>query len=70
MRITRSVLLHSLHIPFTLSAQIVIRGNISDAETGEAIRNVIVSACNSTSTEEMITYTMSDQDGNYRLRLE
>ena len=66
----RYVLLLALLFSLPLSAQIVIRGNISDAETNEPAQNAIIKVYSPTDYDNIISYTVSDRKGNYTLEFQ
>lgn len=66
----RYVFLLALLFPFPLAAQIVIKGNISDAETNEPAQNVIVKVYSTSDYDNIISYTVSNREGNYTLKFQ
>lgn len=62
------VFLLALFFPLPLAAQIVIKGNISDAETNEPAQNVIIKVYSTSDYENIISYTASNREGNYTLK--
>lgn len=63
----RYFLLLALLISIPAGAQIVISGNIRDAETNEAVHNAIIKVLSITDYDNIISYTVSNKDGNYTL---
>lgn len=63
----RYFLLLALLISIPAGAQIVISGNIRDAETNETVHNAIIKVLSITDYDNIISYTVSNKDGNYTL---
>ena len=60
----------SVALTCTLHAQVVIDGTVSDNESNEIIRDVIVKIIEPDSMKSIISYTISDKKGYYRLRFQ
>lgn len=61
------VLFLFLCLPIWLNAQFVINGQVSDAETKEALDKAIVKVLNG--NKQLIAYTITDKSGNYSVKI-